>query len=85
MLFRSAPRTSGDRAWFAVLETGGVRLADSRMANCSGWHDAIRTRAIQLRDFLRLQAEAARRAGLYPGTVREMRRKHRLGWDGWEG
>ena len=40
---------------------------------------------LQLRDFLRLQAEAARRAGLYPGTVREMRRKYRLGWDGWEG
>jgi S1-C subfamily serine protease len=76
------PRTSGDRPWFAVLEPGGVRLADSQVTNCGSWHDGIRTRALQLRDFLRTRAEAARRAGLYPGTVREMRHKYRHGWEG---
>jgi hypothetical protein len=28
--------------------------------------------------------DAARRAGVYPGTRREIRAKHRLAWDGWE-
>ena len=28
--------------------------------------------------------EAARRAGVYPGTLREMRRRYRLDWSGWE-
>lgn len=79
------PRTSGGRPWFAVLEPAGVRLADSRMTNCTAWFESIRTRATQLRDFLRTQAEVARRAGLYPGTIRDMRRRHRLEWDGWEG
>ncbi len=28
--------------------------------------------------------ESARRSGVYPGEARDLRKKYRLGWDGWE-
>ena len=28
--------------------------------------------------------EAARRAGIYPGESRDLRKRYRLEWDGWE-
>jgi hypothetical protein len=40
-----------------------------------------------VREFARVMSEAgeqARRAGVYPGVLREVRRKHRVDWTGWD-
>ena len=29
-------------------------------------------------------ADDARRTGVYPGTQRQIRRKYRMDWDGWD-
>jgi hypothetical protein len=40
-----------------------------------------------VREFSGLMAKAgeeSRRAGVYPGVLRETRRRHRLDWSGWD-
>jgi Trypsin-like peptidase domain len=75
---------SGDRAWFAVLEPNGVSLNMSASINCQSWLDTIRTNAIPIKNTLDQAAEVGRRSGVYPGVMRDLRRKYHLDWSGWE-
>ena len=75
---------NGDRPWFAVLEPSGVRLRDNTLYDCSGWFDTIRTNASSTRAAVVEAAEVARRNGVYPGVMRDMRRQLRLEWTGWD-
>jgi hypothetical protein len=77
-------RRTGDRSWFAVFEPDGVRLAASSAYNCSTWLDEVRTHADTIRSALMTAAEVARRQGVYPGVMRDLRRQHRMAWAGWE-
>ena len=77
-------RSSGDRTWFAVFETGGVTLGNSATVNCESWLDAVRANAGRIRDEMNKAGEAARQRGVFPGTVRDLRRRHRLQWSGWD-
>jgi hypothetical protein len=74
----------GDRAWFAMLETNGIRLGRSGKYDCEGWLGQLRTNATQIRDTVASAAELARRGGVYPGDIRDLRRRYRLDWDGWD-
>ncbi len=80
---RSAAR-SGDRAWFAVFESNGVDLNVTPNVNCQSWLDTIRTNAGPIKATIDQAAEVARRSGVYPGVMRDLRRRHRLDWSGWE-
>ena len=80
---RSAART-GDRPWFAVFEPNGVTLAPSGAYNCEEWLHVVRTNAETFRAEMTRAAEAARRQDVYPGVMRDLRRQHRLEWQGWE-
>jgi S1-C subfamily serine protease len=80
---RSAART-GDRPWFAVFEPNGVTLAPSGAYNCEEWLRVVRTNADTFRGEMTRAAEAARRQDVYPGVMRDLRRQHRLEWQGWE-
>jgi S1-C subfamily serine protease len=75
---------SGDRAWFAVLEPNGVRINPAATINCQSWLETVQSNALPLKATVDQAADAARRAGVYPGVLRDMRRKHRLDWTGWE-
>jgi S1-C subfamily serine protease len=75
---------SGDRAWFAVLEPNGVSLNMAASINCQSWLDTIRTNAIPIKNTLDQAAEVGRRSGVYPGVMRDLRRKYHLDWSGWE-
>jgi hypothetical protein len=74
---------SGDRAWFAVYEPNGVRLTTGRR-DCDSWLESVKTNAEQIRIGLRNAGDEARRNGVYPGTMRDLRRKQRLEWSGFE-
>ena len=74
----------GDRTWFAVWEPGSVRLAVNNGYNCTGWLDSFTNSANQMRGVLVKATEGARTAGVYPGVVRDLRRKYRLDWRGWD-
>jgi hypothetical protein len=74
----------GDRVWFALYAAGGVRMALSTAYDCSNWIDGLKTAADQIRGRMDEAAETARRAGVFPGTTRDIRRKYKMAWSGWD-
>ena len=71
---------AGDRAWLATLHPDGVEIQVAARIDCPGWIATVRSHALELRSAVETAAEAARRAGVYPGTIRDQRRKFRLSW-----
>ena len=80
----TASHPAGDRTWFAVYDTAGVTLNVNSPVNCSSWLDSVRTNAGRIRDEMEKAAETARQRGVYPGTLRDLKRRHRLQWTGWD-
>jgi S1-C subfamily serine protease len=78
----SAPGAS--RPWFALLESNGVRTTSSTYYDCASWLNTVKTSAMQIKETMDKAHEAARRQGVFPGTIRDLRRKYRLEWDGWD-
>jgi hypothetical protein len=79
----SATRT-GDRAWFAALEVSGVRMNERTPYDCQTWLNTVRSNANSVRTEVAKAAETARRSGVYPGVMRDLRREYKLEWPGWE-
>ena len=75
---------SGDRAWFAVYEADGVSLTAASGYDCAAWLTRLRAEADHVRTTVVDATEAARRHGVYPGVMRDLRRQHRMAWPGWE-
>jgi Trypsin-like peptidase domain len=75
---------SGDRPWFAVFEPNGVSLNLRAGIDCQSWLETIRSNATPLKSAIDQASEFARRSGVYPGVMRELRRRHRMDWTGWD-
>ena len=75
---------AGDRAWFAVYEPDGIRITVAAAYDCQEWLRVLRTRAATLKTEMEQAAERARRQGVYPGVMRDLRRQHRMAWAGWD-
>ena len=80
----SSSSRNGDRPWFAVFETNGVRINEMASLNCQGWLDTLQGSAAPIRAAVETAGEAARQNGVYPGVLRDIRRRHRMNWSGWE-
>ena len=73
---------AGDRPWFGVwTQRPAVRAA---IPDCGVWLNDVVQLATGVRTLMLTAGEAARRGGIYPGEARDLRKKHRLGWDGWD-
>jgi S1-C subfamily serine protease len=71
-----------DREWFAVFEP---RAMQGVVANgCDSAFSDIQHQASAVRDGVRSAEEPARRADVYPGTRRDLRRRYRLDYAGWD-
>ena len=78
-------RRAGDREWFAVFESNGVSInGGTSQYNCEQFLDTVSHNAGQIRTYMDQAADAARRQGVYPGVMRDMRRRARLDWPGWD-
>jgi hypothetical protein len=75
---------NGDRPWFAVFEPNGVSLNVTSNLDCQGWLDNLQSNATQIRNTVDQATEVARRSGVYPGVMRDIRRRQRLDWSGWD-
>jgi hypothetical protein len=72
-------RHSGDRAWFAVWNA--AFSGDAGWPGCADAVDDFRRSAATIRIRTLEADEEARRAGVFPGTRRELRTQYRLNWD----
>lgn len=79
----ASARRTGDRPWFAVYDPDGIRINVTSLYNCQSWLDTLRINASPLKAEIDKAAEAARQSGVYPGVLRDLRRKYRLEWSGW--
>ena len=84
MCVASSASTGGDRPWFAVYVPDGIKVARSNAYDCFAWIDDLKTAANQIKATLDTAAESARRDGVYPGTIRQIRQKYRMDWSGWD-
>ena len=74
---------AGDREWFAIYEATGLQIQLSNAVNCEGWFAALRNNAEIVRGEMSRASEAARRQGVYPGVMRDIRRQNQMEWAGW--
>jgi S1-C subfamily serine protease len=80
----SSSSRSGDRPWFAVFEPNGVRINPMSSLNCQSWLETLQSNAAPIRAEVERAGEAARHSGVYPGVLRDLRRRHRMNWSGWD-
>ena len=70
-----------DREWFALWDN---RLSiNSSDYGCVSALNTVRQEGDQMRAAMTTLNENARRAGVYPGDLRQVRVKYHLDWDGW--
>ncbi len=69
---------AGDRRWLAALQANGVRLSNNATINCRDWLDTVSSNALAIADEVRNANELGRRAGVFPGVMRDIRHRHRL-------
>jgi len=77
------PSGSPDRPWFPLAIDPTLVVNDTDPM-CQSLVDNLRSYVQQIADGMQKSNDWARRAGVYPGVQRELRRKYRLSWDDWE-
>jgi S1-C subfamily serine protease len=70
-----------DASWQEA--TAYVEMDRAIAVECLGGREQIRSLRRDVSAALEAAEEQARRDGLYPGEIREIRRRHGLDWDGW--
>jgi len=76
------PISNFDRPWFALFDARAMQGVVPQ--GCSSSFAEIRTAADGIRDGVRAADEAARRGDVLPGTRRDVLRKYRLDYAGWD-
>ena len=74
----------GDRPWFAVFEPNGVTINPTSGYDCASWIESLRSNATPIHARVAQANAAARRDGVFPGVLRDLRRKYRMSWRGWD-
>ena len=80
--YKSPIRGSYDREWFAVFTPGAI--PGDAAAGCIDNYKAMTAEMARFHDYMRQTIQAARRANLLPGTVRDALRAKRLQSDAWD-
>ena len=79
--YRGAIDGGFDRDWFAVFEPNAMKGSVS--PGCMAQFAEVQRVATEVRDGVIAADESARRAGVYPGTRRDVLRRYRLDYAGW--
>jgi putative serine protease PepD len=80
----ASARRTGDREWFGVFEPNGITITFHSAYDCEQFLDQLRTNADRIKAEMDKAADGARRLGVYPGVMRDLRRRYRLDWAGWD-
>jgi S1-C subfamily serine protease len=72
---------TGDRPWFGVFARDGIAINPLSAYDCASFLKTLAGHASTVRQQVDEAVEQARRSGVFAGTVRNLRRRHRLTWD----
>jgi S1-C subfamily serine protease len=72
---------NGDRPWFGVFTRDGIGINPLSAYDCGTFLKTLSSHAVPVRQQVDVATEQARRAGVFPGTVRALRRRYLLSWD----
>jgi hypothetical protein len=76
------PYSDAQREWFVVRDQlPTVKTSD---AWCMNYLNSIRGYVREFSGLMLKAGEDSRRSGVYPGVLRETRRRYRLDWSGWD-
>jgi hypothetical protein len=78
---KAAAADDGSREWFAVWE--GVAVSDAD-PSCTSLLDEVQRLGAPIKAGMSAAHEAARRAWVLPGSMRDIRRRHAMEWSGWD-
>ena len=78
----AAQTSDAQRAWFVLRDSQAT--LESADPWCAAVADDMKKYATQFGTFMAQATEDARRAGVYPGILRDTRRRQRLDWSGWD-
>ncbi len=73
----------GQRAWFSVYQRNGIEIHLSSGINCESWLATVSENANLVRGEMLKAADIARRQGVYPGVMRDIRHRFRMDGPGW--
>jgi S1-C subfamily serine protease len=74
--------SDAEREWFMLRDKAPAFKTPDMW--CSTFAKDLQGYVRQLGEFMSQANEQARRAGVFPGTLRDARRKYRLDWSGWD-
>jgi S1-C subfamily serine protease len=78
----AAQTSDAQREWFVLRDSQAtLKSADPW---CAAVADDMKKYAAQFGTFMAQASEDARHAGVYPGILRDTRRRQRLDWSGWD-
>lgn len=66
-----------------MCNRSGVGAGGSARSTCPSMRSEVLEHAGRVKAAMMDASERARRAGVYPGEIRELRRKYSLDYDGW--
>jgi S1-C subfamily serine protease len=81
--YKAALPTSYSHEWFVVLSPGAITPSQVG-GSCSTFLAEFQKQATRLSGVVRNALDAARRAGVLPGAIRDALRDNRLEFDGWD-
>lgn len=74
--------SDAQRDWFVLRDQTPTYKTPTTW--CTSFAGDLQGYVRELGEFMVQAGEQARRAGVYPGTLRDFRRKYRLDWSGWD-
>ena len=74
--------SDAQREWFIVRDQAPTFKTPDQW--CTAFAQDLQGYARELSQYMSRASEQARRAGVFPGTMRDVRRKYRLDWTGWD-
>jgi hypothetical protein len=70
----------GSRPWFGIFEPNGVTINQTGEYDCHNWLLNVSGHADEVRAAVDQAVAASKKAGVFPGTVRDLLHQYRLDW-----
>ena len=80
---KAVSRNPNGREWFGIWADPTIGN-DQPSPSCQGFLHDLKSVAAAIAQAVQQADEQARRAGVFPGTIRDIRRRYSMAWSGWD-